>query len=535
MRYRTMNRALGLMGIEIEEFEPRLCFTAAGSLALPPEPTTLSNMPAESMVTADFNGDGLADLVSSRGNTLLYFRGMADGSFATAVRTTLPSEVGQLAVGKFDGNQTPDIASLARVRGTGTGTGYVGLLARVMYFDSATGTFSVGARLRLGDGASAAGERRIASGDFVSGWRDEIVVGIGSKVDIRLLNLPMRTNLVQQNVLLQNNQATLQAMTAGRNLPGAAAGRSQVVSMIGETFSSTLVLTRMNTVTALDFHDTRAIQSFATSAYDSVITGDIDGDGDADILLGGQAAVGYRTIGEVLLVRAAGGEAFDAAERILSLDQMASYESPHLRVAGLGDVNDDGRMDVVYSKVVVTDYRLVYTEFQPMVGLQDADGDFTGFSTGRSVTGPVYTPLGYAGVVFARVGTLDRPAVVQFSQYSSTSINVATTEKFGPSMGEYEALYNGTASASAFDMDPMRGGHVVRVEIAVDLDHNGIDASDPLLCELTTPDPVYAYGWRGQFTVPDAWAAGNYTMYARSIDDDGLASAWKARPFTVYG
>ncbi len=542
MQRRTTEPRRTNMSVELEGLEPRMCLTANGSLALPPEPTTLGTASAESVVAADFDRDGLNDLVSARGNVLSYFRGRSDGTFAPAVQTTLPTEVGQLAVGRFDGNQAPDLAALSRVRGTGAGTGYVGLLARVLYFDGGTQKFLVGARLRLGDAAAALGERRIGTGDFISGWRDEIVVGIGSHVDMRLLNVPMRTELVQREVLLQNNQATLLAMTVATGLPGLSSGRPQVVSVIEESFSNTVVITRKSADSAL-FHDTRSVASFATARYGSVVVGDVDNDGDQDILLGGRDSNRPATAGEVVVLRGNAG-AFLPAEVLVTSRLIEYYQSARMQVDGLADINGDGRMDVVYHTIIHTDYRLVYTEFQPAVGVQNVDGTFTEFATGRSVTSPVYWPYSYSRAVVTTVGSLSRPAVVQYSDQASLSIGVATTEKFGPIVRDPSAAYTvapnggslrtGTAYAYAVDRDGMRGGRVVRVEIFVDLDGNGIDASDPLLSALTTQNSMYPYSWSGEFTVPNEWAAGNYAMYARAIDDDGLMSEWTSRPFQVY-
>lgn len=540
MRHQGLHSTPGVMGAALEALEPRLCMTAPGSLTLPPSATVLSYAATESVVSADFDQDGLADVVASRGNTLSFHRGRADGTFGAAVVTTLPTEVGVLAVGRFDGDQRPDLASLARVRGIGTG--YIGLLARTLYFDAGTLKFSVGARLRLGDAASAGGERRIGAGDFVSGWRDEIVAGIGSKVDIRLLKLPMRTELVQHDVLLQSNQAVLQAMTVARNLPGAAAGRSQVVSVIGESFSHTVTVTRVSSDT-IGQHDTRSVQSFATGRYASVVTGDIDGDGDVDILLGGTNSSESGTIGEIVVLRGASGGVWGAAERILSKAPGVYFEHPSLQVDGLGDVNGDGRVDVLYHTVVTTVYRLTYTDFSPQIGVQDADGGFAGFATGRSISSGVLPSESYSRSLLVNSGTLGRPTLVQYS-IQGLNYSVATTTKYGPAVSDVSVTYDGTPSggllktgsafATAYDIDPIRGGHVVRVEIFVDLDDGGMGAGDPLLCTLTTQDPTYWYQWSGRFTVPNEWAPGSYRMYARAIDDDGLESSWLLRPFQVY-
>ena len=100
------------------------------SLTLPPMPTILRNTPAQSVVAADFDGDGLTDLAASRANTLAFFRGRADGTFEPAVQTTLPANVGLLAAGRFDGSGRAGVASIMQVQGAGGAD--VGLLVRVI-------------------------------------------------------------------------------------------------------------------------------------------------------------------------------------------------------------------------------------------------------------------------------------------------------------------------------------------------------------------------------------------------------------------
>lgn len=525
-----------------EALEARRLFAASDALVLAPEPMVLRNLAAESVVAADFDGDGLTDLVASRANTIAFFRGRADGSFAPPIRTTLPTEVGKLAVGRFDGNQSPDVAAISRVPGAGR-VGYVGLLVRTLYFDAATAKFTVGARLRLAGVGTIEWETpmRIAAGDFSSGWRDEIVVGVGDAVDVRLLGMPDRGTITQKRVLMRNENATLKAMTVGIGLPGGETGRPQIAAVIHEGFADVVTLTRTYALQIPGFGvATRAVEAFANVDYTSIAVGDVDGDGRSDIVVGGQALDQFTVTARMVMMRGVDDTHFAPSTAVLSEDA-SGLNNVWYQVDAIGDVTGDGRGEILYTKVAVEPGRIPSENFQPRVAVKQSDGTFESVGTGRWATEYVGNG-GYSGMIFTRVGEEGLPAAVQYSS-RGLSVNIATDAVYGPLLRGFSMTYNpgpggsllksGVASAQAIDLDAMRGGRVVRVEIFIDLDGNGvIDESDGLLCELTTR--LGPEGFRGEFVVPDAWAVGPYTAFARAVDDDGMFSAWVTQPFAVH-
>jgi VCBS repeat protein/PKD domain-containing protein len=82
-----------------------------GSLG-PPQFYTLSGYYTTYIVTADFDGDGNADLMATIGSPAFYFlRGNGDGTFQAAVSLgTTPTDY-LLATGDFNGDGIPDLAS----------------------------------------------------------------------------------------------------------------------------------------------------------------------------------------------------------------------------------------------------------------------------------------------------------------------------------------------------------------------------------------------------------------------------------------
>ncbi len=63
-----------------------------------------------SVVSADFNNDGILDLVSINNSTLSFYKGLGGGSYAAPIRQTIPINSGQVVAADFSRHGTPDLA-----------------------------------------------------------------------------------------------------------------------------------------------------------------------------------------------------------------------------------------------------------------------------------------------------------------------------------------------------------------------------------------------------------------------------------------
>ena len=116
------------------------------------------------MVAADFDGDGVLDLVTANSvsGTISVLRGRRDGRFRSAVSFTPPDRPVRLAIGDFNGDTHLDVAMTNGVSDFGN--------AVFILLGQGDGSFRVGASMAVDSPAA------IVAGDFNADGRTDLAV-----------------------------------------------------------------------------------------------------------------------------------------------------------------------------------------------------------------------------------------------------------------------------------------------------------------------------------------------------------------------
>ena len=414
----------GNLRLTLAAAEPTGGFGAPTELALPPAAGGFQ--PGE-LAACDTDGDGVVDLVAAeRGSPrAALYRGLSSGGFAvpaavvgtSATLLANETEAACLAARDLDGDGAVDL-----VLGTGTGL--------AIHFPVRGGEFTSGTSQAIGT-TSGSAPRQLLDADLDGdGDRDLVLASATGPPSLRLQRAPTLFDSVPL-------AATTPAVDANRIACGDLDGDGDVDLVHAE---GTQLALRYQTGSA-DFAPTDAVVlddprfAFDDSEGTNVLIGDVDGDGDADLVFSNPQR-------SSVFVLPQDEGAFDPADAI-ELEDSNVLDEP--RQLALADLDRDGSLDLVVADV-----------------LEDALVVFPNVGDGFDVTMAFALPAPSANLVLA--ADLDgdgRPDLVTNSP-SGNTIRV-----------RYQAFDGSFGSALDVAVDVAPPGADARALRAVDADGDG--------------------------------------------------------------
>jgi len=302
-------------------------------------PTTLTvgsnlNGGGFAIVAADFNGDGKLDLaVADQGNgDVAIFTGNGSGGFTGPVTITVGNSPESLAVGDFNGDGKPDLA----VANTADDTVWILL-------NNGSGSMVHTNTLSL---ATGAGPFAVAAGDFNGDGRLDVVAADGGTNDV--------------TVFLSNGTGgfgtgtTYTVGTGSFNTPDSIAvgdfnGDGVSDLLVGNSGDGSVSLLLGNGSGGFAAPARTSVGSGVNSNPYYVIAGDFNGDGKLD------AAVANNADGTVSVLIGNGSGGFAAPVNYGS----GSTANPNPSSVFAGDINGDGRLDLVVTNFGETDISIL--------------------------------------------------------------------------------------------------------------------------------------------------------------------------------
>ena len=326
-----------------------------GTVSVKPSSYAVGGYAWNTPLIADFNGDGLMDVVVSDAQySLVYLQGYGDGTFRASPTYPLPNSFAQgaytesVASGDFNGDGIADVV-VGQIGNTGS-TGVT------VYLGKGDGTFQAGDSY-----GSAVQMSFVAVADFNS----------DGKLDIAAID---RNNSVVQ-IFLGNGDGTFNVGAAYPTSPlGDASSQNLVIGDFDKDGKMDIAVANSNTkdVGVLLGHGDGTFAnavSYSTTGYSvyDIKAADLNGDGYSDLAVIAYTSEGVPAIG-ILLADSNAPGTFGTASFVAV--------NGRLNNLALGDLNNDGKIDMV-----VTEHGGNLSNGQIEIFLNDGTGTFAAAPT----------------------------------------------------------------------------------------------------------------------------------------------------------
>ncbi|WP_426756061.1 FG-GAP-like repeat-containing protein [Myxococcus sp. Y35] len=280
------------------------------------------------LISGDFDGDGRQDLAYTHAdaNVVTLFQGRGDGTFEPR---TLPSGryPSRLVAGDFDASGKLDLAVLSGIQQT----------VRVLRDLEAPTPPAMGSVF--------------VTADFDGDGQDDVASRVDGGAQVHLTRA--------EGGLVTRGPSPLPEGTwkllAGRFDEGPTVDLFALTRQEEAPYAQSLVLMRGNgDGTFRSGEELPLGETFTTSSTRELVAGDVDGDGDLDVVIDLSREEGGRYITDLQLLRNAGDGTFSAS------GAFATYSSRNELL--LKDLNQDGRADLVVLRGIYPTFELVMFE-----------------------------------------------------------------------------------------------------------------------------------------------------------------------------